>query len=178
VTQEDCAARIEIANVMARCALAGDARKGDAYSDCFTLDGVLEVQGRRAEGREALLNYIEVRKAANEAGSEVVRSARSFVSHHLTSSRIELVSATLAKGRTYFVVITAAGLDHSGYYDDEFRRMSDEWLISYRRPRTLWISPQSIMASIRREEHAKGRPQDITSSTGFIESRQAGTENV
>ena len=40
-----------------------------------------------------------------------------FVSHHLTTCRIELTSDSEAKVKTYWFVITAAGLDHSGYYD-------------------------------------------------------------
>jgi hypothetical protein len=48
--------------------------------------------------------------------------------------------------RAYWLVITAAGLDHSGYYDDRFLKTDGAWLIAYRRPRTLWISLDSLLA--------------------------------
>jgi hypothetical protein len=42
-------------------------------------------------------------------------------------------------------VTSAAGLDHNGYYDDHFRKVDGEWLLAHRRPRTLWISPTSVL---------------------------------
>jgi hypothetical protein len=56
-----------------------------------------------------------------------------------------LTSGSTAKVRTYFLVITAIGSDHSGYYDDQFLQVGDAWLIAHRRPRTLWRSPKSLI---------------------------------
>ncbi len=72
-------------------------------------------------------------------------AAPGFVSHHLTTCRIELTSATTATARTYWLVISAIGLDHSGFYDDRFVKEGDAWRIAYRRPRTLWTSPTSLL---------------------------------
>jgi hypothetical protein len=47
--------------------------------------------------------------------------------------------------RTYWFVITAIGVDHSGYYDDRFAKVGGDWLLAYRRPRTLWTSPDSLL---------------------------------
>jgi hypothetical protein len=143
VQENERAAHLEITDVMARCAMAGDARIADAYAKCFTEDGVLQVGAESIRGREALRTYMGVRKAVTDS----MTSPPSFVSHHLTSCRIDLTSETTAKARAYWMVITAVGVDHSGYYDDEFRRTGENWLISFRRPRTLWISSLSIVAS-------------------------------
>jgi 3-phenylpropionate/cinnamic acid dioxygenase small subunit len=67
------------------------------------------------------------------------------VSHHLTTCRIELTSENTARVRTYWLVISAIGVDHSGYYDDAFVRDGDDWLIASRKPRTLWMSPTSLL---------------------------------
>ena len=72
-------------------------------------------------------------------------AAPGYVSHHLTTCRIELTSDGSATVRTYWLVTTAVGLDHNGYYDDQFRRVGGEWLIALRRPRTLWKSPNSLV---------------------------------
>jgi hypothetical protein len=133
-------ARAGIAMTLATCAQAGDARKAEVYAQCFAEHGVLEV-ATRIEGREAIRRWLE--------GPRVIRQpdtpSPGFVSHHLTTSSIMLTSGSTAKVRTYFLAITAIGLDHSGYYDDQFLQVGDVWLIAHRRPRTLWRSPDSLV---------------------------------
>jgi len=38
------------------------------------------------------------------------------------------------------------GLDPNGCHDDRFRRCGEEWLMVHRKPRTLWTSPDSLIA--------------------------------
>jgi hypothetical protein len=140
VTNDEVAARTAIAATLGACTQAGDARKADAYADCFSEDGVLELD-QRFEGREAIRQFMA-------APSPIPRPdgpSPGYVSHHLTTSRVDLTSPTTAKARTYWFVITAVGLDHSGYYDDRFRQVGEAWLLEYRRPRTLWVSPESLL---------------------------------
>ncbi len=96
---------------------------------------------RAVLGREAIRHWME----APSPIPQPVGHAPGFVSHHLTTCRIELTSATAAAVRTYWLVTTAVGLDHNGYYDDLFLQAGDEWLIASRRPRTLWKSPASLV---------------------------------
>lgn len=133
-------ARAAISDTLAACTQAGDARKADAYAECFTEDGVLDL-GERIEGREAIRRWMSAPSVIPQSDGP----SPGFVSHHLTTCRIELTSAQAAKVRTYWLVITAIGLDHSGYYDDRFLRVDGAWLIAYRRPRTLWTSPHSLL---------------------------------
>src|SRR6266540_4882078 len=133
MTEAERLARAAIAKTLAVCTQAGDARKADAYANCFTEDGVLDL-GERLGGREAIRQWMSAPSVIPQPGA----GKPGYVSHHLTTCRIELTSDTSATVRTYWLVISAVGLDHSGYYDDRLVAVGDEWLIAYRRPRTLW----------------------------------------
>jgi hypothetical protein len=111
--EQERLARAGIEKTLAACTQAGDARKAEAYAQCFAVDGVLDL-GERIEGREAIRRYMEAPSPFPQPSA----SAPGYVSHHLTTSRIELTSATSATVRTYWLVTTAVGLDHNGYYDD------------------------------------------------------------
>ena len=141
MTDAEHIARANIAKTLAACTQAGDARKAEAYAQSFAEDGVLDL-GEPIEGREAIRRWM----AAPSVIPQPDEPSPGFVSHHLTTCRIELTSAYTATVRTYWLVITSIGLDHSGYYDDRFLRVGDAWLIAYRRPRTLWTSPESLIA--------------------------------
>jgi hypothetical protein len=132
--------RLAIADRLAACTQAGDARKADAYAACFTADGVLQLD-EAIKGREEIRAWM--------GGAAIIPQPRSgapgFVSHHLTTCRIELTGDDTAKARTYWLVTSTAGLDHNGYYDDQLRKVDGAWLLAHRRPRTLWISPTSVL---------------------------------
>lgn len=67
-------------------------------------------------------------QAGEEAGK--VRYAR----HHLTTHQVDLLSAVVAKGRWYFVVIVPGGVDHWGRYLDRYVRSADGlWRFTHRR---------------------------------------------
>lgn len=144
MTDEEWKARAGIEKTLAAIALAGDARKADAYAGCFAEDGVLDLSsggGAVLSGRDAVRAWM--------AGPAVIpqNSDRpaGFISHHITSCRIELTGQDRAAVRTYFLVTSPAGLDHNGYYDDVFSSVDGEWLLARRKPRTLWISPTSVL---------------------------------
>jgi hypothetical protein len=140
MTDQELRARLAIADRLAACTQAGDARKADAYAACFTGDGMLQLDQAIA-GREAIQRWM--------AGATIIpqpsSGAPGFVSHHLTTCKITLTGADTATARTYWLVTSAAGLDHNGYYDDRLRRVGEDWLLEHRRPRTLWISPASVL---------------------------------
>jgi hypothetical protein len=142
MTEAERIARAAIEKTLAACTQAGDARKADAYAACFAEDGVLELD-QRHESRDAIRAFMAAPSVIPKPTAAV--AAPGFVSHHLTTCRIELTSDAEATVRTYWLVISAAGLDHSGYYDDRFRRVGDDWLIAHRKPRTLWVSPTSVL---------------------------------
>lgn len=143
MTDDELKARIAIADRLGACAQAGDARKADAYAACYAEDGVLALDEPTGtiEGREAI-------RAWMTAPSVIPRpqgDAPGYICHHITSSTVTMTGPDTAKTRSYFLVTSATGIDHNGYYDDSFRREGDAWLIAHRRPRTLWISPTSVL---------------------------------
>lgn len=146
MTSAEALARAGIEKTLAACTQAGDARKADAYAGCFTEQGLL-ILGDTYAGRAAIRGWMT-------APSVIPRpqtSAPGFVSHHLTTCRIELTSDTTATVKTYWLVISAVGLDHSGYYDDKFEKVGEDWLIAARKPRTLWVSPESLLVTGKKE---------------------------
>ncbi|CAN7590456.1 nuclear transport factor 2 family protein [Phenylobacterium sp. LjRoot225] len=141
MTEMEQLARAAIAKTLAACTQAGDARKAEAYASCFTEDGVLDLGGRLV-GRDAIRQWMSAPSVIPQPGG----GKPGYVSHHLTTCRIDLTSDRSATVRTYWLVISAVGVDHSGYYDDRLVASGDEWLIAYRRPRTLWVAPTSLIA--------------------------------
>jgi len=145
MTDEDLKDRIAIGDRLAACTQAGDARKADAYAECFAEDGVLQLDQTIA-GREAIRAWMRgpsvIPPPKAEAGAP---KPAGFISHHLTTSKVDLLGDGTAKARTYWLVTSATGLDHNGYYDDLLRQEGETWLIAHRRPRTLWISPDSVL---------------------------------
>ena len=141
MTEAERLARACIEKTLACCTQAGDARKAEAYARCFTNDGVLEL-AEKIEGRDAIRRWMTAPSVIPQPDGPSL----GYVSHHLTTCRIEFTSPTTATVRTYWLVTTAVGLDHNGYYDDRFSQCGEEWLIAYRRPRTLWKSPGSLLA--------------------------------
>lgn len=127
---------------LAACTQAGDARKADAYAACFTVDGVLAL-APAIEGREAIRAWMKAPSVIPRPTS----ATPGFVSHHLTTCHVDFTGPDTATARTYWLVTSAAGLDHNGYYVDELRREENSWLIAHRRPKTLWISPESLLHS-------------------------------
>lgn len=143
MTEAERLARAAIEKTLAACTQAGDARKADAYAACFTEDGVLEL-GQKHETRDGIRAFMAAPSVIPKP-TAAAKPAPGFVSHHLTTCRIDLTSDTTATVRTYWLVISAAGVDHSGYYDDRFRKIGEDWLLTYRKPRTLWVSPTSVL---------------------------------
>lgn len=137
---DEIRARASISNTLAIVAQAGDARKAEVYASCFTENGVLQLD-QAIMGRDAIREWMLAPSVIRQPNDRPA----GFVSHHLTTCRIEITGEVTATVRTYWLVTGPGGLDHNGYYDDRFRKDGDEWLIEHRRPRTLWIAENSLL---------------------------------
>lgn len=135
------AALAEIHQRLAACTQAGDARKAESYAACFTQDGVLELDNQTIAGRAAILAWMKAPSVIPPPSG----GTPGFISHHLTTCHVDFTGPDSATARTYWLVTSAAGLDHNGFYVDRLRREDGHWLIAHRRPRTLWISPVSVL---------------------------------
>ena len=131
---EETLTREAIRYTMSVYTTAGDRGQMDEMMTAFAEDGALELEGIVSQGRDAikerLMSGVTERRGRFEAGQKV------FLRHNLSTSRIELRSPTEADARTYFFVITEAGLISSGLYTDQFIKVGDRWLIKHRRVRS------------------------------------------
>ncbi|MFC0205210.1 nuclear transport factor 2 family protein [Novosphingobium soli] len=141
MTAAEVQAEAEIRQLLARCTQAGDARKAEAYAACYAPDGILALDGGAVAGREAIRDWMRAPSVIPPPAS----GAPGFVSHHLTTCSVAFDGREAATARTYWLVTSAAGLDHNGFYVDRLVHDGGGWLIAHRRPRTLWISPASVL---------------------------------
>lgn len=154
MTLDEVLAREAIRDTMAKCAQAGDRLHAEDYAACYAEDGILQT-GRvsgghnlRLVGRPEILAWQKGLLGGDGKSSALARPGRvalTFVRHNLATSKIDITGFGTATARTYWHVITDIGPDHSGYYLDDFRKVDDEWLIAFRRARTDWASPDSLM---------------------------------
>jgi hypothetical protein len=124
----EIAGRLSILDTMARYTHAGDTGRSQAFADCFTPDGVMEVIGEQtAEGRDAIYRFLEEQKASLAGAMET-----KLIRHFVTSHWISFESPEEASASSYFLAITHIGPDHWGRYRDRFVPVEGAWLIARR----------------------------------------------
>jgi hypothetical protein len=151
MTLEDLLAREAIRDTLAKYNTSGDRSRAEEYAACFTTDGIIESEDRSGnkaiyfEGRDAILAWQTAWKNAPKGSNDTpnVQRKAQFVRHNLTTSKIDLTGPDTANVRTYWMVITDVGPDHSGVYVDKFRKEDGHWLIAHRKVRTDWFAPNS-----------------------------------
>ena len=123
-------AREAVRHTIAYYTYAADHGRFDDVAALFAADGVLEVHGTggaRAEGRDAILDFFR------SVGGDVVTTAPpGRMQHHVSSVRVDVVSATETNATSYFTVMTGAGVDHWGRYRDRLTPDGDRWLFAHR----------------------------------------------
>lgn len=127
VTDDDRAARQDIAEVLVRYATGIDRRDWDLFRSCFTDDVLAEYEGI------ATWNGVE------EITDSMVRS-HADMGHtmHRISNIAVTVDGNTAEARSYVdaVLMSAdgtTGLNPHGFYDDSLVRTDDGWRIAHRR---------------------------------------------
>jgi hypothetical protein len=137
-------ARERIRDTVARYNWSGDAGRIQDLTECFCLDGELEVRGvTTTRGRAAIAAFLG--GVTERAGASTVDLKR-IVRHNVANIRFTEVTPERASVSSYFTVFTEIGLDHYGRYRDVFVPDGDEWLIRHRFVSTDWRSPDSTMA--------------------------------
>ena len=122
------AARDAVRETIARYAQAVDHGRFDDAAACFTADGVLDVvRGTRSVGRDAIAERFAAAGRNLAAASE-----QALVRHHVSSVMVDVESASVARARCYFVVMTEIGVDHWGSYRDALTPVGDRWLFTER----------------------------------------------
>jgi hypothetical protein len=139
--------RAEIYHAMTTYGIGVDTSDIDTILTAFTPDALLEVRGIEHHGHDGIRMFYE---SALSEGLEARRTGQQrLLRHNLTTSYVTFGAVGNARGQTYFLVITAFGLDHSGVYTDEFVRDGDRWLIKDRRVAVEWYGAGSWYESRR-----------------------------
>ena len=150
MTPTELLAREDIRHTMASYTMAGDRLRIEDFIAVFSEDAILETDGVpetdafRYVGRPAIRGWISRWREPPPSDGQLVHQA-SFVRHHLSTSLIEFLDEKTAKARTYWTAYTDIGIDHCGCYLDRFGKVGDRWLITHRRIRLDWRSPDSLM---------------------------------
>lgn len=138
--------REAVRDLVARYTWAGDRGRSAELAALFAPGGVLDVgdHGGRWEGQTHIAEQLdEVGKRVAESGS-----SPGPVRHHVSSLVIDVTSPSEATSSSYFLVLTAIGVDHWGRYRDRVALGADGiWRFTERTVRVDGHTPGSLMVA-------------------------------
>lgn len=128
-------AREGVRDCIARYSTFGDSGRLDEMVAVFADDAIMEMDGDRSVGREAITETFRA------AGRDFVAFAKKagtprdapIVRHFTSTILITVESPTVARASLYFAALMYHGLDHWGRYEDEYTLVDGEWKIGHRR---------------------------------------------
>ncbi|TYK44470.1 nuclear transport factor 2 family protein [Actinomadura decatromicini] len=131
----EAAAREAVRDLVARYNAYGDAGRFDDLMELFAPDAAMEIgDGRVYRGRDEIATiFTGTRDRWRTAADD--RGAPPYVRHFVSTHQIDLLDPERARGRAYFQVLMAHGLDHWGRYLDEYVLAGGRWRFARRRVR-------------------------------------------
>jgi len=141
-------ARESARDLVARYNACGDADELDEMISLFAHDAVMDVGpwGVHA-GIDAIRAFFEgVRRPAKTGGEA---GERRFIRHFTATHHIVVEGPDAARGRCYFAVLTADGLDHWGRYVDCYVRREGAWYFGRREVFVEGVTPGGWAAARR-----------------------------
>lgn len=141
-------ARESIRDIVTRYNANGDTGRFPQVLELFADDAVMETvtpdgTPRVYRGRDQIAGLFTGTRDRWSASAER-RSAPAYIRHCVFTHQIDLVDRTHAKGRCYFQVLMAHGLDHWGRYIDEYELRDGRWLFTHRKVTTDGRIPSSV----------------------------------
>jgi hypothetical protein len=132
---EDAVAREAIRDIVARYNSNSDTGRFENVFELFAADAVMEiVQSQGEVTRYAGIDEIKtIFTGAQDRVASRPGAAPGFIRHFTATHQIDLIDPDHARGRLYFLVLMAHGLDHWGRYVDEYVRADTRWLFSDRK---------------------------------------------
>lgn len=141
---EEAIARESIRATLMRYTWGGDNGVFDEFVGAFAEDGVLDIKIQGVfRGREAIRHGAMTGFGSSAEKLARIRAAGRF-SHHLASTRIEMIDADNARSWSYFAVYGARGADHWGRYTDVLKKAGTQWLFAQRRVSIDGAVPGSV----------------------------------
>jgi hypothetical protein len=145
-------ARESIRDRIARWNANGDAGRFAEMVQVLAPDVEFEAAGSETiHGRDAVLTYLgglQSSRPTARPGRYVPDGGRPSLRHFTSTVQIDFVSEHEARVRSYYQVLTAAGLDHWGRYLDDFGVVDGEWLITRRVVTTEGMDPEGWAAGV------------------------------
>ena len=139
-------ARESIRDLVARYNANGDSGRIAQVLELFTPDATMEITSEGGETRTYRgVDEIETifTGAIETFRVQADKRARpGYVRHCVATHQIDIGDRHHAKGRCYFFVIRANGLDHWGRYVDEYEERDGRWRFTYRKVVTEGREPE------------------------------------
>lgn len=133
-------ARESIRDIVTRYNSNGDTGRFAQVLELFAEDAVMETGGPDGEahvyrGRDEIATIFT---GARDRWAESLgaRQAPGYIRHCVFTHQIDVIDQTHARGRCYFQVLMAHGLDHWGRYFDEYERRDGRWVFTHRKVTT------------------------------------------
>jgi hypothetical protein len=139
-------ARESIRDLVTRYNSKGDSGRIAQVLELFAPDAKMEITSEDGETRtyrgvdEIESIFTRAIETFREAAER--RAQPGYVRHCISTHQIDVGDRQHAKGRCYFFVIRASGLDHWGRYVDEYEERDGRWLFTYRRVTTEGRQPE------------------------------------
>jgi SnoaL-like domain len=139
-------ARESIRDLVTRYNSNGDSGRIPQVLELFTPDATMEITSEGGETRTyrgideietIFTGAIETFRAEADEHSQP-----GYVRHCIATHQIDLGDRQHAKGRCYFFVIRANGLDHWGRYVDQYEERDGRWRFTYRKVTTEGRQPE------------------------------------
>ena len=108
----------------------------ELFSPHATMELVADDGGTRIYHGKDEIETIFAGTRARWSTEAAERAAPRYVRHCVFTHQIDFVDQTHARGRSYFQVLMAHGLDHWGRYVDEYEERDGRWLFIRRRVTT------------------------------------------
>ncbi len=124
-------AREAIRDLVARYNANGDSGRFAQVLELFADDAVMETDDAIYEGHEGITRLFTGTKDMVTGRTEPAK--RVYLRHNTSTHQIDLIDATHAKGRCYYFVLMAHGLDHWGRYMDDYEMREGRWVFTRRK---------------------------------------------
>ena len=138
-------AREALRELVAAYAQLADGGRFDDVVALFTTDGVIEI-----DDRPPIRGHDGIRAFLGGTGTDLrAKTSVALIRHHTSNLRLEVTSASEARGSCYFFVVTERGPDHWGRYRDTYRCVDGRWRFAHRRVRLDGWAPTSWVGERR-----------------------------
>jgi hypothetical protein len=133
-------AREAVRDLVARYNANADTGRFDQVVELFAPDAIMDIQdqARRTGPEEIRLIFTAARDRADYGDRPV------YLRHMTATHQIDVLDRSNAKGRCYYQVLTAVGLDHWGRYIDDYRTVDGVWKFARRRVTVDGRNPASL----------------------------------